>query len=365
MMGKIEWCDKTVNPIRTKDGGYHCTKVSTGCKNCFAERINKRFGNGIPYDNRKVEYVLNEKALDKVLSWRKPKRIFWQDVSDLFHSDLTGEEYPKNMTDEEYKALPEPNEEGCENLERVIKVIQTVCRTPQHTHLFLTKRPKNMKFALACAEENGDYWPRSPKEIAPGIIFHEKVAYLSNLHLGVSVENQQTFDERWHYLKQIPAAVRFISFEPALGALVLPDDFLALGNQVGVIVGGESGPGARPMHPGWARKVRDDCKAAGVPYFFKQWGAFKSFGVGEAPRCKCGKLIRKYHGYSDLVPGDVYTWCEKGGKFLDWFDLRTTVDIKSEYPDFKHDGHLLYRVGKKATGRQLDGREWNELPKGT
>jgi protein gp37 len=246
---KIEWCDITVNPIRVKGGGWHCTKISLGCKNCYAEKLNKRFGNGRHYDKRKVEYVLDLSCFKK-LPKTKSKRIFVQSMGDLFHEDVS--------------------------FEFIDQVMRMFAMRPQHIFKILTKRPERMKKYFYDIANN-----------RPGVIdrilktddypkMHEQILRLrrgecfGNLYLGVSVENQEAFDERWKYLKQIQSKVLWISYEPALGPLVLPDDFLVLGNRAWVVVGGESSPGARPMNPGWASSLRDQCVAAGVPIFIKQ-----------------------------------------------------------------------------------------------
>jgi protein gp37 len=255
MPTEIEWTDETTNPIKVKGGGWHCTKVSAGCSRCYSERINKRFGNGKPYDNAPTEYMLDKKALTKVLSWRKPKRIFWQSMSDLFHPDI------------EFQFI-------------VDNIIETIIESPQHTHLFLTKHPGNMKDFFDLLYNKLHYSPIP----AP------------NLHLGVSIS---TNDDLWMVdeLLQIPAAVRWISVEPIFGAVDLTaitledSSYNALtgicndgighlqnvpgwyGNKLGwVVCGFETGSGARPGNLDDARNLRDQCRAAGVPFFFKSAG---------------------------------------------------------------------------------------------
>jgi len=190
----------------------------------------------------------------------------------------------------------------------VCEVWQVMRECPQHLFQILTKRPRRML-----------------RLIETYIADHEfGVESLSNVWLGVSVENQATADERIPLLLQTPAAVRFVSCEPLLGPIdigqylsyypILPDVDPGYDGISWTICGGESGPGARPMHPDWARSLRDQCQGAGTPFFFKQWGAYRPYdGHGPAPT-----------------------------RF--------------------NDGMGMICIGKKAAGRLLDGREWNEMP---
>lgn len=291
---KIEWTDATWNPVTG------CTKVSAGCKNCYAERDFHR-----PYPGRDfTDLRTHPERLDWPLRWRgskqakaegRPSRIFVNSMSDLFH-----------------EAVPE---------EFIGHVFATMARAEQHVFQVLTKRPKEMfdlvgndesrwgPFQDAALEGDAETWP------------------LPNVWLGVSVEDQSTFDERSALLRLTPAAVRFISYEPALGPIDagLPDDLEWLD---WVIAGGESGPHARPSHPDWFRSVRDQCLEAGVPFFFKQWGEWApistSTGIQELP----------FGNYS-VEPG--------------WIGKRVF------YPGF-------LKRGKKLSGRLLDGRHWDRFP---
>ena len=298
----IEWTDATWNPIRG------CSRVSEGCRHCYAEGIAARFsGPGLPYEGlaRRVSLPsggsearwTNEVAfagdttLLLPLHWRQPRRIFVNSMSDLFH---------ENVPDE--------------IIDRIFAVM-ALC--PQHTFQILTKRPERMRryvndsasaqrvHELACDLAIDEALPIIL--VAPGI--DEALAPpgrrvylgrwpLANVWLGVSVEDQVTAETRIPYLLQTPAAVRFLSCEPLLGPIDLtdmcdgwkfynplsgarwtdpPDDQPGHSDMEGerihwVIVGGESGRSARPMHPDWARSLRNQCKAASVPFFFKQWG---------------------------------------------------------------------------------------------
>ena len=291
----IEWTDATWSPVRvrvrsdavqiTRLNGYssladiaekmrgrvgqHCEHVSPGCEHCYAGTNNHRClpgnGTGLPYDRRSrdlVEAFVDEKVILQPLKWYgvldssiptidlpRPRRIFVENQSDLFGEWVTNE-----MID---------------------RVFHIMALCPQHIFQVLTKRPERMEQYFG--RDNPVHFP------------------LPNVWLGVSVENQATADERIPLLLQTPAAVRFISAEPLLAPVdllkteylalktsrlkypfpFLPDEYrtklLHLLNWV--ICGGESGPGARPMHPDWARSLRDQCAAAGVPFFMKQMGS--------------------------------------------------------------------------------------------
>lgn len=266
----IEWTDRTWNPVRG------CSRVSQGCVNCYAEKMAARFSDeghtfegfairtpSGPRWTGKVELI--ESKLTEPLHWKKPQRVFVNSMSDLFH-----------------EALPD------DAIDRVFAVM-ALC--PHITFQILTKRPERMLkyFIIDAAERverilNHDYgctmWTFKPKGDWP----------LPNVWLGVSVEDQETADARIPLLLQTPAAIRFVSYEPALG----PVDFrkflprrMSLDEIPGsalndgctdmwtigldwIIAGGESGPGARPPHPDWFRQVKEQCRAASVPFFMKQ-----------------------------------------------------------------------------------------------
>lgn len=256
---KIEWADKVWNPVTG------CTKISEGCRNCYAERMAKRLAGrcGYPKENP-FAVTLHPDRLEEPLHWKKPSRIFVCSMGDLFH-----EEVPLKFIAEVFNTMVawrcpkhyrhDEDEDGCFN------------EDPGHTYLILTKRPKRMKRVMEkeLSEYVGECWGGN----TPLALEFEVGSWPpDNLWLGVSVENQKTADERIPLLLQTPAVKRFVSYEPALG----PIDFAPWIKQIDwLIMGGESGPGARPMHPDWARSTRDQCKAASVPFFFKQWGLGK------------------------------------------------------------------------------------------
>jgi protein gp37 len=328
----IEWTDRSINPIRArhrKTGaiGHYCELFSTGCAHCYASNFQKRFGmppfpgksrlpklpvvddRGCVIVNEEIELFLDESKLDEVLKRRKPAKWFWCDMTDLFGSWVPDEWIDRcfavmNATAHQ---LPIPIDLNAK---------------PWHTHQILTKRPERMFHYM----ESRSKWRDSdtnPLFVAGrhdgGVLRGHGVEIMNagacllwpmpNVWLGVSCENQQTADERIPWLLKTPAAVRFLSCEPLLG----PIEWNHWTNAIGwVIAGGESGHNARPMHPDWARSLRDQCQAVGVPFFFKQWGEWAS--QNDTPR---------------------------------------TVERNS---------WGLYRVGKHAAGRLLDGREWSEFP---
>lgn len=203
----IEWTDRTWNPVTG------CDKISPGCTHCYAEVTTQRFSSGFPNG---FKLTLHPDRLDIPLHWRKPSRIFVNSMSDLFHKNVP--------------------------LEFIQQVFGVMARTRQHTYQVLTKRHDRL-VELASA-----------------------LQWSSNIWMGVSVENQR-YAQRIDALRQVPAAVRFLSCEPLLGPLELNLEGIHW-----VIVGGESGIGHRPIDPDWVRSIRNQCVSQAVPFFFKQWG---------------------------------------------------------------------------------------------
>ncbi len=239
----IEWTDATWNPV------VGCRKVSSGCAHCYAERMAKRLAAMASADieagrnaGKKAAYLqvinrygrwngdvfLDYMAVDEPLRWLSPRVIFVNSMSDLFHDDVPDE--------------------------FVVRVFETMNRCPQHTFQILTKRPERAA------------------RLSP------KLPWNKHIWMGTSVENQTVVD-RVQQLRRTSAFVRFLSVEPLIG----PIPRLPLKGIHWVIVGGESGPGARPMKIEWVRQVRDRCAAAGVPFFFKQWGG--------AVKSKTGRIL--------------------------------------------------------------------------
>lgn len=218
----IEWTDATWNPVTG------CSKISAGCDNCYAERFSERFRGvpGHPFEGG-FDFTLRPDRLEAPLGWRKPRMIFVNSMSDLFHKEV-----PLTFVD---------------------RVFDTMEKASWHTFQMLTKRSSLMR----------DFVNRR----------YADKAVPSHIWLGVSVEHRQAVS-RVRHLQQANASVRFLSVEPLIADV---GDFSMAGLHW-VIVGGESGPGARPMRPEWAARVRDMCVAQGIPFFFKQWGAFGADG---------------------------------------------------------------------------------------
>ncbi len=211
----IEWTEATWNPVTG------CTKVSPGCKYCYAERMAKRLeAMGQPRYRHGFTVTLQRDLLDAPLSWRKPRLIFVNSMSDLFH-----EHVPTSFIE---------------------SVFKTMAAAPQHTFQILTKRPERL---LSLADRLP--WPEQ-------------------IWAGVSVETEEYY-ERIELLRRVPSGVRFLSLEPLLSAL----PSLSLTGIDWVIAGGESGPGARPVDVSWVRQIRDQCVHLEVPFFFKQWGGVR------------------------------------------------------------------------------------------
>jgi protein gp37 len=309
----IEWTDATWNPVTG------CTKVSRGCEHCYAERITARFHGPQAF----ATVRLHPERLEVPMRWRKPRRIFVNSMSDLFHPDV-----------------PEAF---------IVEVFTRMWWSPRHTFQILTKRHGRMRSLVPRIE---DQLAERAADLALLDCPTPLTWPLPNVWLGVSVEDQQRAELRIPALLATPTATRFVSCEPLLGPVDLsrwlgvePMDsfgwgqelFAALAGRVGpagglhwVIAGGESGPGARPMHPDWARRLRDQCHAAGVPYHFKQRGAFTWDGEGEP---------------------DLYI--SAAGELL-----------LPEEAQVSGDGAWtgVWHVGKKRAGRELDGRIWEQFP---
>lgn len=216
----IEWTDTTWNPLTG------CTKISPGCKHCYAERMARRLkAMGQPNYANGFQLTLHDDMVEQPLKWRKPRRVFVNSMSDLFHKDV-----PDAF---------------------ILRVFGVMRRAPQHRFQVLTKRSQRLAHLARKIE-----WP-------------------ANVWMGVSVETAD-YTFRVDDLRRTGAAVKFLSVEPLLGPLPALD----LSGIDWVIVGGESGPGARPMAPEWVADLRDQCVAADVAFFFKQWGGVNKKKTG-------------------------------------------------------------------------------------
>jgi protein gp37 len=324
----IEWTDSTWNPTTG------CTKVSQGCKNCYAERLFPRVygrqmmqdhyvelpNGGMPPRPREFTDVLcHPERLDQPLRWRKPRRIFVNSMSDLFHEDV-----PDEFIDD---------------------IFAVMALSPRHTFQVLTKRPERMREYLGDRRREAVYrrWQIWDCSIRNHLYEKSFLAWpLPNVWLGTSVEDQETADERIPLLLQTPAAIRFVSYEPALAPVDFSmhfgldpnhDDLRGLLHWL--IAGGESGPNARPAHPDWFRSVRDQCAAAGVAFFFKQWGEYGPCGLHPAGTATLS-----------VVCSD--------GTHLEGLEVIASPEDGS--------AEIIGKFGKKRAGHMLDGREHSEYP---
>ncbi len=215
----IEWTDATWNPVTG------CTKITTGCDNCYAERFAERFRGiaGHPFEHG-FDLMLRPERLDQPKRWKRGRMIFVNSMSDLFHKKV-----PYAFVDQVFDTMEEAD---------------------QHVYQVLTKRSSRMR----------DYLQRRYARHLPP----------DHIWIGVSVENDRG-TARIDHLRSAPSVVRFLSVEPLVGSI----GKVNLSDIHWVIAGGESGPNARVMHIDWAREIRDACRDQGVPFFFKQWGGFR------------------------------------------------------------------------------------------
>lgn len=289
----IEWATKVWNPTTG------CDRVTPGCDHCYALTMAKRL-KGMGSTKYQTDgdprtsgpgfgLAIHEDTLGIPLGWRKPQRIFVNSMSDLFHADVPDE--------------------------FIARVWAVMASAPRHTFQVLTKRHGRMRSLLSSEEFRLAVQRRIPHAGAsPYVAAYWKTWPLPNVWLGVSVEDQKRADLRVPALLDTPAAVRWLSCEPLLGPVDVING-LGDGWLTGIdwiVAGGESGPGSRPMHPDWARSLRDQCQVAGVPFLFKQWGSHRPSAVGS------------------IVRGGV------------------------RFP--------MVPASKRAAGRVLDGRTWDEYP---
>lgn len=298
---KIEWADHTFNPW------IGCTAISPGCKHCYASEWAKRYGRDFATRTRTKTWgdpaKWNAQADAFFAAHGRRQRVFCASLADVFD----------NAIDPQWR----------------FDLFELIARTPDLDWLLLTKRIGNAKDMIAQA-------------IGPGWM-------PSNVWLGATIVNQAEAERDIPKLLDVPAAVRFLSMEPLLGPVSFEGMWVNHANPAmhenmlealdWVIVGGESGPGARPMHPDWARDLRDQCEAAGVPFLFKQWGGWREPLDGEEFDTSMGRAA-KPPAFIVSETGTVH--CFEG------------VGIVN--------GKAMIGVGKKAAGRLLDGRTWDGFP---
>ncbi|WP_333745548.1 DUF5131 family protein [Streptomyces sp. IBSBF 2950] len=383
----IEWADKTWSPI------IGCTRVSSGCDGCYAIRtanirtynpnpkIAAAYAGTVHTTDGRLDWTgqvnLVEERLTDPLRWRQQLKVFVNSQSDLFH-----EQVPDEV---------------------IARIFAVMALTPRHTYQVLTKRHGRMRsllnnpdFRLMCEDAEARL---VADEATPGLSRHEREAFqgrwwssfaepLPNLWLGVSVEDQKTANLRIPALLETRAAVRWISAEPLLGPIDLcgPVEWhggrtkltywldgrpglgsarttdtglqmhpLVTGPRLDwVVAGGESGPGARPPHPDWFRTLRDQCAHSNVPFLFKQWG---QWGL-TAPVDGEGRIVRGARGLGVTLANDGTVYAPGDLSYPDG----------PRYGDAIRAGHhqasltQVYSLGKKAAGRELDGRTYDAYP---
>lgn len=310
---KIEWTQHSWNPVTG------CTPVSEGCTNCYACRMAKRLAGrcGYPESPHEFDVTMHPNRLEQPLHRRKPTIYFVCSMGDLFHKDI------KDST--------------------IAEITGVMVAAFWHTFQILTKRTERLRQlwtdeAFKCS-------------VTTHTLRHNPVTPFENLDwpppnvwVGVTAESQRCADERIPILTQTPAMVRFVSIEPMLGSIDLrqckaiqdvygggyeyePTDIIS--NIDWIICGGETGPGARPTHPEWARSLRDQCRTANVPFFFKQHGAWLHESQMTEDRANHARIGKAYND------DRIHEW---------------------------DDGTISVRIGKKATGRLLDSKLWGQYP---
>ena len=333
----IEWCDASWNPIRG------CSLVSDGCKNCYAMGVAGRFSQpGLPYEGLTVKTTQGAKWTGKImlvpdmlaqpLKWQRPRKIFVNSMSDLFHEGV-----PDSYIDQ---------------------VFAVMALAPRHTFQVLTKRPERMRDYVIGLGKSAQRLDLAARSLGYTFEFDGKYLVswpLPNVWLGVSVEDQESANKRIPLLLQTPTAIRWVSMEPLLGHVNLHPWVCAHGNVAKpeqkfstwcdpiqsldwIVVGGESGPKARPMHPDWARSLRDQCAAADVPFLFKQWG--------------------EWYGPAEPIPGGNF------GNEMRSDKVRLLHAPGNPEGFFRRGDAFVRRVGKKAAGRLLDGVQHDGYPEG-
>lgn len=337
-MSKIEWTDRTWNPVTG------CTKISPGCAHCYAESFTLRFHRGPAFLPGKTEIQIHTDRLEQPLHWRKPERVFVCSMSDLFHDDV-----PARF---------------------IAKIFGVMFQAPHLTFQILTKRPERMRELLNDMRFWWDVAHSGPSGQRIG--FDEMAMQIPNAHLGVSVENQYWADRRIPLLLKTPGALHWLSIEPLLKPVDLtkwlepdrreclcPDSYLdnnvplkgcmrhdVLNAPGWVVVGGESGPSARAMHPQWARNIRDQCQAVGVPFFFKQWGAW------------CPVFPSPYNA----VPVSKKAYTNSAAVHFDTGIASHAENKRMAAQLYEFGYELMAQRDKKAAGWLLDGVGWREFP---
>ena len=333
---KIEWCDMSWNPVTG------CSKVSSGCKYCYAESMSRRFwnekvivgmgenaGDNHPVTRRRLftDVIFHPDKLEQPLLVKKPKKIFVNSMSDLFHEKV--------------------------DFNHILEVFKIIHLCKWHTFIILTKRPERMLDFFEWMQETIE--TQGLEMLADFQIHHG----FENVWLGTSIEDQKTAQDRVPALLKTPAKVHFVSCEPLLGMIDLceirmPDNRM-LGNMLSndfyntkidwVICGGESGMNARPMHPFWVTQIHKDCKCANVPFFFKGWGEWIPAHTDDFYNRKFEKID---NWGTLIVSGNFYE--------------KATITSGHQFSPDEEYATTVFKVGKKAAGNRLEGTEWIQFP---
>lgn len=348
----IEWCDATFNPW------WGCQKVSPACDHCYAERDSKRFAPGrVLWGVGSERRTFDEKHWQQPLKWARRAFVAcpacgWRGMHTKLNHDNGSHRCPTCGNDE---WRPARQRVFCASmgdwldldapLDQFVRLLDTIRRTPELDWLLLSKRIGNWRKRLAqasCGTKDRE-------------LFGWMNAWLMdrwvppNVWIGATVVNQDEADRDVPKLLAVPARVRFLSIEPMLAPVRIPPELLMPiegTSQHGqrfidwIICGGESGPHARPMHPDWARGLRDQCAAAGVPFLFKQWGEWREPVEGEPYSTAMGRAQER-PAFIVALDGTVHCFENE----------RTTSG-----------GKVMLRIGKKAAGRLLDGRTHDGFP---
>lgn len=377
MGSNIEWTEETWNPV------VGCDKVSPGCKYCYAIRMAWRLAHiGHSKEKYKGLVVKNEngqlnwtgkvnydpRMLAKYIGTKTPKTVFPNSMGDIFHEELS--------------------------VVTIAEIFAAMWLTPHVTYQLLTKREKRMEmimnseeFMIELHKAANRLHDQYIKPLESELYFYGEVApghSMPNVQIGVSVENQEAADQRIPPLINTPAAIRWISMEPLLGPVDIskynmfsycPEENGTIdsgcrgckGDSKGdcqaiirspidwVVVGGESGKDARPMHPEWARSLRDQCAAAKIPFFFKQWGVWHTRWF------HAGKKEFDFKFYDSYLQFTQKDWVQKGDACISIDGTR--CKIGKDFMNCAYPVAIMQKVGKKKAGRLLDGKLHDDYPK--
>jgi protein gp37 len=320
----IEWADDTFNPW------WGCSKVSEGCAHCYAENLARRFG--VDWGPTATRRLASDAYWNQPRLWNKqaeqagvPRRVFCGSMCDVFEEGAT--------------------QHLCRQT-----LFQLIRETPHLIWMLLTKRPENIiemiprDFYKDQINTPFNPLPNPPPGLGERTESTARCAHtrkISNVWLGVTAENQARWNERMPILADIPGFTKFVSCEPLLGPIQFNNPYdepnILVGDIDWIIVGGESGPKARPMHPEWARSIRDQCQRHKILFFFKQWGEF----------CPKGSITLTDRWGTLDIEGH-------------WFSKTTPWNgVKNDPPNYEV---VMEQIGKKSAGRVLDRREWDEVP---